>query len=163
MKVEQSVAHPPVARIEVMCGAHTVSIRPWTMAQRAELRPRVADIIDRIMQLQMTPATVDLAQLFVHAENEIAEIVRASIELPDGLTWDQLLWEDLPSLAQAVWEIAIVRADGGGLAGKVMGVVAEALSSKTVLDALLTSQQPSATSSSDSPSLPDAGAPTPSA
>lgn len=147
MSVEKSVAHPPCVRVEVMCGAHKVTVRPWTMAQRSELRPRVADLVARVMELRVNPMALDLAKLFVTAENEVAEIVRASVEMPEGLTWDELLWEDLPSLAQAVWEIAVVREDGGGLAGKLMGVAAEALSSKTVLDALSTSQQPNATSS----------------
>lgn len=162
-EVQKSVAHPPSTRVEVLCGSQQVTIRPWTMAQRAELRPRVADVLDRIMQTQANPQAMNLAHLFVVAENEIAEIVRATVEMPEGLTWDQLLWEDLPTLAQAIWETSIVREDGGGLAGKVMGVVAQAMNSKQVLEAMSILPPPTGTNSSASPSSPDVGAPTPNA
>lgn len=121
--------HPLAREVEVGGGAHRVTVRPWTMAQRAELRPRLADLLGKLLELEADPRGVDLRELFLFAEDELAAIVQRTVQLPDGLRWDDLLWEDLPNMAQAVWEICVVRPDGGGVGGKIGGALAGALSS----------------------------------
>lgn len=144
MTQQRSIVHPAVRRVPVVGGRATVEVRPWTMAQRAELKPRIAALLAKVLELGgETPKKVDLAELFTLAETEVAEVVRASITMPDELTWDELSWEDLPVLAQAVWETSIARPDGGGLGGKAYRALALALAPR----ARSTSPSRSATSS----------------
>ncbi|MGH3997605.1 MAG: hypothetical protein ACRDTJ_09110 [Pseudonocardiaceae bacterium] len=122
-----SIVHPASRRVPVVGGQASVEVRPWTMAQRAALRPRITTLLAKVLELEQNPLKgVDLPQLFELAEDEIAEVVRASVHLPPELAWDELSWEDLPVLAQAVWEICIARPDGG-LGGKVARALAGAL------------------------------------
>lgn len=165
---ETSLAHPASRLVPVCGGAHEVRVRPWTMAQRAELKPRLSALLSRVQELEGDLTTLNLATLFNHAEEEIYHIVRASVVLPEGLTWDELDWEDLPSLAQAVWEISVVRMDGGGLAGKLVGVLVGAVQRAAVHAQLKspprsTKKSSPAPSSAGSPSSPADGAPTQSA
>jgi hypothetical protein len=119
-----SIVHAIGVEVPVLGGAHKVRVRPWRMAQRAELRPKVAALLDRIETERLTQGTATFAKLLTVAEAEIAEVVRASVELPPGVAWDDLLWpEDLITLGQAVWETSVVRKDGTGAAGKVIGVL----------------------------------------
>lgn len=154
-----TTVHPLVREVPVQAGACKAKIRPWTMAQRAELRPRVAAMLSKVLEFEKNPLGVDLADLFGYAEDELAEICRATVQLPEGVVWDDLLWEDLPILVQAVWDVCVVRGDGGGLAGKMGGALAGALQSVARLSK--TPPQQSEPSSPASPSSPDAGAPTP--
>lgn len=119
--------HPVRVGVPVCNGTRRVHVAPWTMAQRRELKPRVAAVVQRVMELNASPGQVDLAALFTHAEDELHEVARASVQLPDDLAWDDLLWEDLPTIVQAIWETSIDRGDGGGMAGKLGGVAASLL------------------------------------
>ncbi len=119
-----SIVHAIGVEVPVQGGAAKVRVRPWRMAQRAELRPKVAALLDRIEKQREGGLPTTLGALFELAEAEIADVVRASVELPEGVTWDDLFWpEDLVDLAQAVWETSIVRADGKGALGKLAGVL----------------------------------------
>lgn len=112
--------------VEICGGDHRVLVRPWTLAQREELRPLLADLILRVSKIEKG-AELRLERLFLEAESELFAIVRASVQLPDDMEWGALWWEDLPSLAQAVWQTSVVRGESGGLLGKVGGVLSEAL------------------------------------
>ena len=118
-----SVAHPPIREVELTNGG-TVKLRPWSMAQRAELRPQISSMLDELAVLESGPGTLSgasMAKLFVKFEDKITQIVRDSIpigELSEEL-WDAMAWEDIPTLAQAIWETNVARADGGGILGKL--------------------------------------------
>lgn len=151
MDTDPSAAFPRKVAVKVCEGRHEVTVRPWTMAQRRELKPQLAQLAVRLggFQSAMTEDSADtLAALFNHAEEELAEITRVSVQLPEGLTWDELLWEDLPNLVQAVWEVCIAPADGGGLAGKLVAVAGRLL---TLASAKQTSTQPNVPASPSSP------------
>lgn len=159
--MKPGTVHPLARRVEVMGGTATVAVRPWTMAQRAELKPRLLALAERFLELQENPEQVDLVKLFDHAEDELVEVVRASVEMPEGLTWGELYLEDLPNLVQAVWETSVVRPDGGGIGGKLARALGGALQS--VAQRAVQTPKQSKPSSEVSLSSPGAGAPTPSA
>jgi hypothetical protein len=152
-----SDAHPEVKRVPVQGGEYQITVKPWTMSQRRELRPLLADLIAKVLTLQDNdkPSGAELTDIFLLAEDEIAQIVRATIgkELP--CDWDDLWWEDLAVLAQAVWETSIDRGDGGGLAGKLKGAMGGMFKR-----ANLPSMNSSTKSSQDLPSSPTDGEPT---
>lgn len=152
--------HPPVMEVPIMGGQHKVRVTPWTMAQRAELAPRVAALFKKILEFDKNPRGVDLEALFLVAEDEIAEIVRASIEIPEEVKWAQLWYEDLPGMARAVWKICVNREDGGGIAGKMVSVLGDGF--VAVARKLFPPQMQRAESFGDSPSSPSGGEPPPS-
>lgn len=92
------------------------------MAQRAALKPRLQDIMTRVTALTDKPAMELLPTLFVEFEDELIDIARESAQLPEDIEWNDLDWEDGAALVQAVWETSILRPDGGGMLGKLMGL-----------------------------------------
>lgn len=121
-----AVAHPRSVTAPVAGGRVLLVVRPWSMAARAELKPLLVALLDRLSKLPEGASAFDLATLFAHAEDEVAAIVRATVQrelAAAGVSWDDLDWEDLLILAQAVWETSVVRPDGGGLGGKVVRAV----------------------------------------
>lgn len=120
-------AFPNIRRVPVQGGKHEVLVAPWTMAQRRELKPALTKLIERFVSMQGGVQNIDLAALFDQAEDELIAVARATAQLPPGLTWDELYWEDLPNIVQAIWETSIQRADGGGLMGKLSGVLVQAI------------------------------------
>lgn len=128
-----AVAHPPILEPELSNGK-TVKLRPWVMAQRAELRPRIGELLAALSKLEgglKGLAGAPLKELFMSAENEISGIVRASISLAQmsDEEWGQMPWEDLPVLAQAVWELNVARPDGGGVLAKLAAALGMILGS----------------------------------
>lgn len=139
-KVEGSLAQPGHTVVRLAGGTVKGIVRPWTMAQRAELKPRVIGLLDRLGTLDGKGLELNLATVFSEAEEELIEIARLSVELPDGVAFDQLLWEDLPIIVQAVWETSVARADGTGLLGKAAGLLGNALG--TALTKAASDQKP---------------------
>jgi len=157
----QNVVHPSARSIPVAGGAWQVLVAPWTMAQRAAVRPKLLALFARLGLDGKKVLEINLSDLFLHVEQELVEIVQASVRLPDGLTWDQLLWEDIPVLVQAIWEVCVVRGDQG-IAGKIASALGQSLRA-LALERLVKEMPmtlPSA-SSEGSPSSPAGGAPTP--
>ena len=128
------IAHPRVLEVPVSTGlddgtTRKVRLRKWTMAQRAELKPKVLAVLDRIVGLQggiSGALSSDLVQLFMEVEDEIVDVVRASIsreELSDA-DWDAMDWSDAPDLAFGLWELNITGAGGiMGKAGAALGAM----------------------------------------
>ncbi len=113
-----------------MGGLHQVAVRPWTMAQRRELKPFLADLITKVLtldDLKNRPKGAELAEIFMVAEDELMQVVQSTVanDLPKEVSWDDLYWEDLPILAQAIWDTSISRGANGGLAGKLAGALAK--------------------------------------
>ena len=147
---EGTLSHPRTIDVLVLDGTRSVSVRKWKMRERAELRPRILELFQKISALEGTTIDFGLASVFLHAEEECAEIARLTSTTPDGLEWDDLDWEDLPDIVQAVWSLNIVTPTGGGLLGKAGGLLAELSSPKTTESKL---------SGPDSASSPEAGGP----
>lgn len=128
---EPNAVHPGPRTRYVCEGTVVASCRPWTMAQRAELRPRVAELTAKAFSLRGGAlGDLNLSDLFLEAEEELTVVVQQSVKLcrrddPSvPVPFGELLWEDLPVLAQLVWEVCVLREDGGGLAGKLVSLVA---------------------------------------
>jgi hypothetical protein len=175
------VAHPPTKRVELSTGK-TLTLRPWTMAQRAELRPRIAVLLEELAKLEGGDQPLAaggaigqrLASLFMVLEEEVCEIVRESIPLEggDGLSaeeWDAISWgDDIPALAMAIWDLNLARS--GGVMGKLTAGLGGLVDQAAVRRAAATvgggngSQSPTATSRTNSKpgasaSSPDGGEP----
>jgi hypothetical protein len=132
------VAHPPV--IEVPLGGAlegtVITIRPWTMGLRAQLRPKVAAVLRELAALRSAGAQLEdqLITLFLEAEEVATQVVRATIPTDDlsADQWDRMLWEDMPALAQAIWDLNIQREDGGGVGGKIIAVMGPAMARRNL-------------------------------
>jgi hypothetical protein len=117
-----SVAHPPTLTIDLSDGSK-VTLKPWTMAQRAQIRPALSQLLGHLSLLEGGLAAIGqqgLIELFLTAEEQVVDLCRATVanQINDE-QWDELAWEDLPVIAQAIWELNVVRPDGGGLLGKM--------------------------------------------
>lgn len=170
-----SIAHPP-HRDVVLCNGQKVRVRTWTMAQRAELRPTISRLLDEFAKLQVGDVGsmgAMLVPLFINAEDQVTEIVRASISKDDlsDEQWDAMAWEDIPTLAQAIWELHFARSDGGGLLGKLGAGLGQALAVKAEAGAQArgpngsqspTARKPGTLKEVGSASSPGGGAATPS-
>lgn len=153
----QEVVHPATREVPVAGGQFKVTISPWTMAQRAHLKPKIIKLLARANVVQTDPSAFKFSDLFADFEDELCEIAQATAKFPPGKTWDNLLWEDLPILVQAIWEVCVVRGDAG-IAGKVAGALGKALSA--LLSDRLTRKSSLEESSGASPSSLGGGAPT---
>ena len=123
--VPGTVAHPGHIIVPLCGGEQSGIVRPWSMAQRRDLRPRILALLDKVGSLESTGTTnASLASLFLEGEDELASIARASLTLPDDLAWDDLAWADLPTIIQAVWDANF--AAENGLMGKLTSLLASA-------------------------------------
>ncbi len=129
-----STANPP-QRVVPLSTGKKVKVRTWTMAQRAELRPRIAALLERFMGIDLgadiTALGSALIPLFIEAEDEVVAIVRESIPLAElsEKDWDKLGWtDDIPLLAQAIWELHFSAPEG--IVGKVMGGLASQIAAR---------------------------------
>ncbi len=116
-----AVAHPPEVTIEI--GGRSLTLKPWTMAQRVKIRPVLGALLGHLSLLDGGFAKLGnagLVDLFLVAEEQIAAICRASLgDLVTEAEWDEMAWEELPVIAQALWSLNVVRPDGGGVLGKL--------------------------------------------
>jgi hypothetical protein len=147
---EGTISHPQNVEVQVLSDTRHVTVRKWKMRDRAELRPRIASLFEKLASMESVSLDVGLAQIFLHAEEECEHIARVSTAMPADLEWDDLDWEDLASIAQSVWLVNIVGPDGGGMLGKVGSLLGPLLSTK---------QTESKPSGPVSVSSPDDGAP----
>lgn len=174
--VPTSPTHPVERSVKVCGGKRTVKVRPWTMAVRHSLRPRLSVLIGRVTEVMRDqPRTVSWQTLFEEAEEEVYQVVRETLGFEDA-QMDELWYEDLPILAQAVFEVCVMRDDGGGVLGKLAPLATNMLQQVVVGSGLksaiaerkLRQEQtsapntPSSSKGKDSPSSPAAGAPVPS-
>ena len=147
---EGTIAHPRNVEVPVLGETRHVTVRKWKMRDRAELRPRLAGLFEKISGMEGIQVGTALADVFMHAEDECAHIAKASTTMPEDLEWDDLDWEDLAAIVQSVWLLNVVSPDGGGMMGKVLSLLAPLLSTTT------TESKPSGP---DSASLPESGVP----
>jgi len=170
-----NLAHPQAKVIELSDGAVKARVPKWTMAVRADVKPRLVGLLEQVGKRSADGAVVSgIADLFAFAEDELVEICRMCVKLPDGVGFDDLLWEDLPIMVQAIWEHNIVTDSGGGLGGKALSLFmplliqgAEQLKVEQANQHKTASQQspsqslkPTQLNSPASPSSPEDGAPT---
>ena len=147
---EGTIAHPRNVEVAVLGGERHVTVRKWKMRDRAELRPRLAKLFAKVAGMEGQSLNLGLAEVFMHAEEECAEIAKVSTDMPKDLEWDDLDWEDLAAIVQTVWAVNVIPPDGGGMVGKVGSLLGPLLSTRP------TESKPSG---QDSVSSPDGGAP----
>lgn len=127
----ETISHPGSIEVDVLDGTQKARIKKWKMRDRAELRPRIGKLFEKIMSLEGKTVDFSLAAVFLNAEEECSEIARLCVEFPYSDTkFDDLNWEDLPTIVQAVWTLNIVGPEGAGLVGKATGLLAPLLSSR---------------------------------
>lgn len=173
-------AHPKTKIVELCDGDVKARIPKWTMAMRAEIKPRLVGLLQQVgVKAEDGTVVTGIAGLFQFAEDELVEICRACVKLPEGTGFDDLLWEDLPIMVQAIWEHNIVTDDGKGLAGKALSLLAPLMAKGAqqlaVEQALKANQHPKTSQQTDpsqslkpsqlnspaSPSSPEGGEVTP--
>lgn len=107
----------PETDVELLGGRHVV-LKPWTLKQGRMMRQRVASLWNKLQQMGAAPT--DLEVLLEHFESDVYSIVM------DTLEWDEeqmnsLAYEDLVTLAEGIIKTCILRPDGGGVLGKLLG------------------------------------------
>jgi len=145
---EGTISHPLSTSVPVLGEMHNVTVRKWKMRDRAELRPRLATLFQKLSTMQGASLELGLTEIFSYAEDECAAIAEASTVMPEGLAWGDLDWEDLPAIVSAVWFLNVMGPDGGGMVGKVGSLLGPLLSTKPI---------ESKPSGQDSVSSPDGG------
>lgn len=102
-----------------LTGGRLVVVRPWGMETGRLLSPRVAALME---ELHGDYSAKGIAKLIRKAQDEVFEIVRLTL----GWTREQmneLAFEDLFTLAQAVIEVCLLRGeDAGGIVGKALAL-----------------------------------------
>jgi len=174
-----NIAHPQAKAISLCDGTVTARIPKWTMAKRADVKPRIVGLLEQVGNKAGDGTVVTgIADLFAVGEEELVQICKVCVELPDGVSFDDLLWEDLPIMVQAIWETNVQTDEGGGIGGKALSLFmplmlkgAQELQAEQARKANQhqTSSQradspplrPSVLNSPASPSSPDAGEPAP--
>ena len=127
---EGTIAHPRNVEVPVLDGERHVTVRKWKMRDRSELRPRLASLFAKIAGMEGMALNLGLAEVFMHAEDECAAIAQASTSMPEDLPWDDLDWEDLAAIVQAVWTLNVAGPEGQGMVGKVGSLLGPLLSMK---------------------------------
>lgn len=129
-----STAHPPQRSVTLSTGKK-LKVRTWTMAQRADLRPKIVALLGRFSEIDLgsdvTALGSALIPLFIEAEDEVVEIVRDSIprDVLSDEEWAAMGWtEDIPLLAQAIWELHFSSPEG--IVGKLMGGLATQIAAR---------------------------------
>lgn len=150
----QTKAYNEPIRVPINGGEYTAKIRRWTMKDRAEFRPLLAAVLEKVAASPGSDVT-NIAQVFLAAEDEMFEVARAAAELPDGLEWDDLGWPDGMSLVQAVWETNIMSVDGGGIMGKSLGMLANVLRILRVRQLVQSAQSSETTGEETTPVSPN--------
>lgn len=126
----------PEREIKLASGATEV-IRPWGIKTGMRLMPRVLELGGR---LQGDLSDVALADLITKATPEVLDIIRHTLGWTEQEAEDRLSYEDIFTLGQAIVEVCIIRVDGGGAVGKLLGLGGSLLAGKGA-----TSPEPSST------------------
>lgn len=105
-----------------LASGRVVRVEPWGLATGRRLAPRVAKLALKFRDRDPDAA---LAELLVEAQEEVIDLVRETLrrtvpEIDDDWLEANVLYEDLFALAQAVFEVCVLRADAGGVAGKAL-------------------------------------------
>jgi len=167
----------PEHDIELLSGRH-VTIKPWSLGLGRLMRKRIVKLFRQIQESRGNLSEVDLGALLEVGEEQIYEIVRDTVEWTDA-QMDELAYEDLLTLAQGVLDVCVLRKDGGGVGGKLLGLLGTVYPQAAIpsanLDPKMAAQleevrklknwspeKPTSESPEPSPSSPAAGEPTPS-
>ena len=142
---EGTLAHPRNVEVKVLGDSRHVTVRKWKMRDRSLLRPRLAELFSKIAGMEGKAVNLGLAEVFMHAEDECAEIAKISTNMPEDLEWEDLDWEDLAAIVSVVWSLNVAGPEGGGLVGKVGSLLGPLLSTKQ------TESKPSGLASVSSP------------
>lgn len=101
----------------VLLDGRRVKIEPWGLETGMLLGPRVAALV---VKLQKADAA-NVAQLISDNQRDVVDIIRETLGWSDDEI-KTIHYEDLFVLAQAVIEVCVVTADGGGPLGKAMAL-----------------------------------------
>lgn len=112
----------PTVEVHLMNG-EPVQIKPWSLKLGRLMRERITKMFVRAREMNLSQGDLDVAQLMEHFESEIYYIVRDTIDKSDVWMEEHLAYEDLFTLTQAVVDVCVLRQDGGGALGKILGAM----------------------------------------
>lgn len=130
-----SVAHRRARLIQCAGGDFTVTVRPWTMAKRADWRPRVVALVQRVMAFTKPEGAESrsFVEWLLECEAEAALVAEASISsYSDGKSFGDLELADVWTVCQAIFELNFPQ---DGPVGKVTGLL-RTIAEKALRDAL---------------------------
>jgi hypothetical protein len=110
----------PETLVDLLSGK-SVTVKPWTLKKGRLQRERITKIVDQLQEAGKNP--LSLTDVFAVCEQQVYEIVRDTIDVTDEWMEDQLRYEDLFTLAQAVIQTCLLRPDGGGVLGKALAAM----------------------------------------
>lgn len=118
-KISSTVAFPehPVK----LLNGKTVVVKPWSLKNGRLIRQKITDTFDALQAAGKTPGS--LTEVFDMCEQQVVEIVRDTLGVDDAWMEENLAYEDLFTLAQAVVEVCLLRGGKDGVLGKVMGAM----------------------------------------
>ena len=137
----------PFKDVELQSGKK-VSVKQWNIDTGAVLTGRVVALVRKIQQNALGES-VELDELLAVAIDECRDIVAATLGWSTKQLDQRCTWEDFMDLVQAVFDMNLMRADGGGVIKKVVDL-------SGMLVPLFGLQQPEQSTSS---SVPDTQSP----
>ena len=111
----------PAVEVRLLSG-EMVEVKPWSLKLGRQMRDRITSLFERARETGQLQ-DFDVVQLVGQFETDIYHIVRDTIGKDDTWMEEHLAYEDQFTLAQAVVDVCIIRADGGGALGKLLGAV----------------------------------------
>lgn len=138
----------PFKDVELQSGKK-VSVKQWNIDTGAVLTGRVVALVQKI-QAHSLSGSVELDEVLGIASDECRDIVAGTLGWSRSQLDTRCTWEDFLGLLQAVIDMNLVRADGGGVIKKVVDL-------SGVLVPLFGLQPPQPSTSS---SVPDTPSPT---
>lgn len=118
----EGIAHPRSRDIACRGGEFTITVRPWTMGQRAEWRPRVEELLSRLSGLAAVSDGKEIVALLLECEDLAARIAEVSVaRYPEGKGFGDLELADCWAVCQAVWELNFQLENGP--VGKLIGLI----------------------------------------
>ncbi len=108
----------PETEITLLSGER-VMMKPWSLGLGRLMRKRIAEIYQKLSSAG--EQTMDMNAVLQVCEDEIYQIVRDTLDW-DNERMDEIAYEDLLTLAQGVIDVCLIRKDGGGVAGKLLGL-----------------------------------------
>jgi hypothetical protein len=125
MEDEKPTTTFPEREIKLLSGKY-VTIRPWSLSLGRRMRKRIVKMFTEAQEVRKSEEEVDVAAIFDHFEDEIIEVIRETLGVESEWMDENLRYEELFVLAQAIFEVCLFRSDDkGGLMGKVLGMASQ--------------------------------------
>lgn len=102
-----------------------VEVKPWSIALGRKLLPKCAEVFGEVQQSAAADQELNAETLIDTAMESCIEIVAETIGWEVAQV-EALTLEEVIDLIQAVLDVCVIREDGGGVLGKLLGLVGKA-------------------------------------